>query len=67
MAYCGAPAHVFVRYRIGIGSSGKPVTATMMVWSKRKKSSQLREIGYLQWSNSRSITYYAPKDCVAQP
>ena len=56
-AYCGAPGHVFVRYRIGLASSGKPTTATVTVWAKCKKSSQLHEIGYVQWSNRRSVTY----------
>jgi hypothetical protein len=65
-AYCGAPARVFVRYRIGYASSGKPATATIAIWAKRKKSSQVHQIGYVQWSRSRSTTYYAKKSCVAQ-
>lgn len=65
-AYCGAPAHVVVRYRIGLASSGKPATATMTIWGKRKKTSKLHQIGYVQWSRSRSITYYSKKSCVAQ-
>lgn len=65
-AYCGAPSHVLVRYRIGFDSSGKPATATIAVWAKRKHSSRLRQIGYVQWSRSRSTTYYSPKSCVGQ-
>jgi hypothetical protein len=65
-AYCGAPGHVFVRYRIGFDSSGKPATASIAVWAKRKHSSRLHQIGYVQWSRSRSTTYYSPKSCVGQ-
>jgi hypothetical protein len=65
-AYCGAPNRVIVRYRIGFDSSDKPATATISVWAKRKHSSRLRETGYVQWSRSRSITYYSPKSCVGQ-
>jgi len=54
--YCGVPRRVFVRYRIGLASSGKPATATMTVWAKRKTSSRLREIGYTQWSRGKSTT-----------
>ncbi len=64
--YCGAPRRVFVRYRLGFASSGKPATATIAVWAKRKKSSRLREIGYVRWSRSRSVTYYARKSCTSQ-
>jgi len=64
--YCGAPGRVLVRYRIGFASSGKPATATMSVWGKRKKSSRLREIGYVQWSRSRSISYYSAKACTSR-
>lgn len=66
IAYCGVPGRVVVRYRIGLASSGKPAKATMTVWAQRTKSSRLREIGYLQWSRSRSITYYSKRACVAQ-
>jgi len=65
-AFCGAPSRVLVRYHIAFASTGKPATATMAVWTKRKKSSKLHEIGYVQWSRNRSITYYSPKSCVAQ-
>ena len=65
-AFCGAPSRVLIRYRIGFASSGKPATATMTVWAKRKKSSRLHQIGYLKWSRSRSITYYSRKSCVGQ-
>ena len=64
--YCGAPSRVFVRYRLGFASSGKPATATIAVWAKRKGSSRLREIGYVQWSPSRSVTYYSRKSCTSQ-
>lgn len=64
--YCGVPRRVFVRYRIGLASSGKPATATMTVWAKRRKSSRLREIGYSQWSRSKSTTYYSPRACTSQ-
>jgi hypothetical protein len=65
-AYCGAPSRVLVRYRIGFASSGKPATATIAVWAKRKKSSRLHQIGYVKWSRSRSITYYSRQSCVGQ-
>jgi hypothetical protein len=66
--YCGVPRRrrVFVRYRIGFASSGKPATATMTIWAKRKTSSRLREIGYSQWSRSKSTTYYSRKACTSQ-
>jgi hypothetical protein len=64
--YCGVPGRVLVRYRIGLASSGKPATATMTVWAKRKRSSRLREIGYTQWSRGKSMTYYSPKACTSQ-
>lgn len=64
--YCAAPSRVFVRYRIGVASSGKPTTATMAVWAKRKKSSRLHEIGYVQWSRSRSTSYYSTKSCTSK-
>lgn len=64
--YCGVPRRVFVRYRIGLASSGKPATATMTVWAKRKSSSRLREIGYTQWSRGKSTTYYSRKACTSQ-
>jgi hypothetical protein len=64
--YCAAPGHVFVRYRISFASSGKPATAKMTVWFKRKKSSRLSEIGYVQWSPSRSTSYYATKACTSK-
>ena len=64
--YCGVPRRVFVRYRIGLASSGKPATATMTVWAKRKKSLRLREIGYTQWSRGKSTTYYSSKACTSQ-
>src|SRR5262249_51522442 len=35
--YCGVPSRVIVRYRIGLADSGKPATATLAVWAKRKK------------------------------
>ena len=65
-AFCGAPSRVLIRYRIGLASSGKPATAAMTVWAKRKQSSRLHQIGYLKWSRSRSITYYSRKSCVGQ-
>ena len=64
--YCGAPRRVLVRYRLGFASSGKPATATIAVWGKRRKSSRLREIGYVQWSRSRSVTYYSRKSCTSE-
>jgi len=64
--YCGAPSRVFLRYRIGFDSSGVPATATLTAWAKPRKSSRLREIGYAQWSRSRSVSYYSRKACVAQ-
>jgi hypothetical protein len=64
--YCGAPGRVFVRYRIGLADSGKPATATMTVWAKRKKSTRLHEIGYVQWSRSRSTSYYSTRACTSQ-
>lgn len=64
--YCGVPRRVFVRYRIGFADSGKPATATVTVWAKRKTSSRLREIGYSQWSRSKSTTYYSRKACTSQ-
>jgi hypothetical protein len=64
--YCGVPRRVFVRYRIGLASSGKPATATVTVWAKRKSSSRLREIGYTQWSRGKSTTYYSRKACTSQ-
>ncbi|HKN64456.1 MAG TPA: hypothetical protein VJV76_09025 [Gaiellaceae bacterium] len=66
MVYCGAPRRMFVRYRLGFAGSGKPATATIGVWAKRKNSSRLREIGYVQWSPSRSVTYYSRKACTSQ-
>jgi len=65
-AYCGVPGRVIVRYRVGLDSSGKPATATIAVWARRKHSSRLHQFGYVQWSRSRSITYYSPKSCVGQ-
>ena len=62
--YCGVPGRVIVRYRIVLAGSGKPATATPAVWAKRKKSSRLREIGYVQWSRSRSVSYYSKKACI---
>jgi hypothetical protein len=64
--YCAAPKRVIVHYRIGLASSGKPATATMAVWAKRKKASGYREIGYVQWSRSRSTAYYSRKTCTSQ-
>lgn len=64
--YCGVPGRILVRYRVGYAASGKPATASIAIWAKRKKSSRLREIGYVQWSRARSTTYYAPKSCVSQ-
>jgi hypothetical protein len=64
--YCGVPRRVLIRYRIGFASSGKPATATMTVWAKRKNSSRLREIGYSQWSRSKSATYYSGRACTSQ-
>jgi hypothetical protein len=64
--YCAAPKRIIVRYRIGLASSGKPATATMAVWAKRKKASGYREIGYVQWSRSRSTAYYSRKACTSQ-
>jgi hypothetical protein len=63
--YCAAPRRVFVRYRISFDASAKPVTATMTAWARSKKS-RLREIGYVQWSRNRSVTFYSPKSCVSQ-
>jgi hypothetical protein len=62
--FCGVPGRVIVRYRIGLADSGKPATAILAVWAKRKKSSRLREIGYVQWSRSRSVSYYSKKACI---
>lgn len=64
--YCGAPGRVFVRYRLGFAGSGKPATATMTVWAKRKKWTRLHEIGYVRWSRSRSTSYYSTKACTSQ-
>ena len=64
--YCGAPRRVLVRYRIGFAGSGKPATATIAIWAKRKSSSRLREIGFVQWSRSRSVSYYSRKSCTSQ-
>lgn len=55
--YCGVPGRILVRYRVGYAASGKPATASIAIWAKRKKSSRLREIGYVQWSRARSTTY----------
>jgi hypothetical protein len=64
--YCAAPRRVLVRYRFGLADSGKPATATIAVWAKRKHSSRLREIGYVQWTRSRSVSYYSRKSCTSQ-
>ena len=64
--YCGAPQRVIVRYRIGFASSGKPATATIAVWAKRKNSTRLHETGFVQWSRSRSNSYYSKKACVSE-
>jgi hypothetical protein len=64
--YCGTPSSVFLRYRIGFASSGKPASATIAVWARHNGSSRLREIGYVQWSPRRSTTYYSGKACVSQ-
>lgn len=64
--YCGAPSHVFIRYRLHFDRSGKPARATMAVWARSKKSPQLRETGYVEWSRNRSVSYYSPARCVSQ-
>jgi hypothetical protein len=64
--YCGAPSRVIIRYRIGFASTGKPATATIAVWAKRKNSTRLRETGFVQWSRSRSNSYYSKKACVSE-
>src|SRR5436190_17595272 len=64
--YFGVPRRVFVRYRIDLASSGKPGTATVTVWAKRNTSSRLHEIGYSQWSRSKSTTYYSRRACTSQ-
>ena len=65
-AYCGVPGRILIRYRIGYAGSGKPATAKIAIWARSRRSSKLREIGYVQWSRATSTTYYAPKSCVSQ-
>lgn len=64
--YCGAPRRVIVRYRIGFAGSGKPVTATIAVWARRKNSSRLRQTGFVQRSRSRSTSYFSKNACVSE-
>jgi hypothetical protein len=66
IAYCAVPGRVLIRYRFDLSSSGKPATATIAVWKKSKKSSRLREVGYVEWSPKRSITYYSRQTCTSQ-
>jgi hypothetical protein len=55
-----------VRFALALSSSGKPVSATIAIATQPtahgKKS---KPIGFVQWSPSRSVTYYAPS-CTTQ-
>ena len=60
--FCSASRHVLVRLVLGLNSSGKPVSAKIAIASQGKKS---KAIGFIQWSPSRSTTYYA-RGCTTQ-
>lgn len=53
-AFCSAPPHVLLRFRLAFDPSGIPVAATMVVTTPRRKT-----IGFVQWSPKRSVMYYS--------
>lgn len=67
---CPVPHHILLRFRLGFDSSGKPVTATIAVWTQPsahtgKRAPKSRPIGFVQWSPQRSVTYYSSA-CISQ-
>jgi hypothetical protein len=56
-----------MRFHIGFGSAGKPLAATVEVWTQpAKKTARPHPIGYVTWSPQRSVTYYRPSACTSQ-
>lgn len=64
-AFCSAPRHVLLRFRAGFDGSGNPITATIAIWTQPAAHRAARPIGFVQWSPSRSVTYYSPA-CTSQ-
>jgi hypothetical protein len=64
--YCGATKRILMRLVVGFGSAGKPVSATVEVWTQPKHPGKKpKRIGYVQWSPKKSVTYYSSA-CTSQ-
>ena len=63
--FCGASRHILVRLALGLNSSGKPVSASIAIWTVPKAHSTSKLIGFVKWSPAKSITYYRP-GCTTQ-
>jgi hypothetical protein len=59
--YCPASPRVLLRFVIGLDASAKPVSATVAIRTLPKPHSgkKSKQIGLVQWSPTRSVTYYA--------
>jgi hypothetical protein len=67
--YCAATRRVLMRLVISYNSSQKPVSAAIEVLTQPKarngKTPRSKRIGYVQWSPTRSVTYYSSA-CTSQ-
>jgi hypothetical protein len=57
--YCSATRHVLVGFRFGFDASGKPLSATIAVRTQPTAPKKSKQIGYVQWTPKRSVTYYS--------
>ena len=61
-AYCPATRRILLRFVIKLDASEKPLSATIEVRTQpkaRRGKPKSKKIGFVQWSRTRSITYYS--------
>ncbi len=64
--FCPASARVLLHFVLALNGSGKPVSATIAIRTQpNARGKKSKAIGFVQWSQARSVTYHAP-GCTTQ-
>jgi hypothetical protein len=65
--YCKATGRVLVHFKFSFNSSGRPLSATIAIRTQPKKTNRKsKPIGFIQWTEKKSITYYSTRLCTSQ-
>ncbi len=64
--FCAASPRVLLHFVLALNASGKPVSATIAIRTQpNARGKKSKAIGFVQWSQARSVTYHAP-GCTTQ-